>query len=198
MFQVVPLPTLSPELTDKLIKLAKDLFYDEELQRQWITTRPYPFSTEILDHYNIVERISFNIGDYIDLCELKAIMEPALPIEATYQLFIMRNIRPNRKAIFPAHTDRKRGVALNYLLQSGGENVKLHFHEPAASVANTFFNEINAPIRATFDTPLGAWGALDATDIHSVTGIEGDRIIFTLSPCDQTLSYHDFLAKMMP
>jgi hypothetical protein len=194
MFAQVALPSLPTDLTNRLIQYAKDKFYDVEIQQLWQTQRAYPFTSETLEQYNIVERISFNIETYLD--EVKAIIEPQLPIEAHYQLFVMRNIRPSRMAIFPAHTDRKRGVALNYVLQPGGNSVKLHFHEQAASIGNTFFNEIEAPIIKTFDTENDAWGALNARAIHSVTDIEDDRILFTLSPVDQDLSFDDFIAKM--
>jgi len=194
MFQQISLPALPEDLTNRLIDHANASFYDEGIQQLWRTTRAYPFTEDTIKKFNIVERVSYNIETYLD--ELKEIIQPHLPIEAIWALFVMKNNDLGRKAIFPAHTDRKRGVALSYVLQTGGTHTQVHFHTDAPVIQNTFFNEIESPIVQTFDTHAGAWYALSATDVHSVTGIEDTRILFTLSPVDQTLSFTEFVSMM--
>jgi hypothetical protein len=83
----------------------------------------------------------------------------------------------------PPHCDRRRYVAVNYLLEPGGANVTTSFYrehrglQDLSSARNTTYDQVTC--LASYVLPRGRWHAFNAQQFHSVENIETERYLFS-------------------
>lgn len=91
---------------------------------------------------------------------------------------------PGSKAVcLPPHTDRARGLAINYYLELGGPNVDTVFYNYYASTlshqaTNFLYSAIGEPVsKIRFEQ---GWYAYNVDQVHSVENINSNRYILIL------------------
>ena len=86
----------------------------------------------------------------------------------------------------PPHCDRYRKMAINYILQTGGSDVKTSFYKESRASDNLdeSANELYDNVTLDFEIQLPAqtWHAYDVQHFHSVRNIANTRLIFSLVP----------------
>lgn len=86
-------------------------------------------------------------------------------------------------ACMPPHTDRARGLAINYYLQLGGSEVNTVFYTATAGTkpceaTNYLYTEVGAVVdRKIFQQD---WYAYNVNQAHSVENISGTRLVLIL------------------
>jgi hypothetical protein len=111
---------------------------------------------------------------------------------------IVKNIQSEKYACWPPHADRVRIFALNFYVESGGENVRTVMYKrhsnytPGPGTGEVYPYE-SLEKETEFCLKNREWYALSVRQAHSVEDIETTRIIFTLSFWD--ITYFDFLKK---
>jgi len=104
-----------------------------------------------------------------------------------------------QKSILPPHCDRKRKLAINYVLKTGGSQVltcfyKEHRSTPTLDTAeNRYYKDL------TFDflevLPEKTWHCFDVQTFHSVNDIETDRFLLMINLRTTNPSIEEFSLK---
>lgn len=84
----------------------------------------------------------------------------------------------------PPHCDRHRLVSINYILQSGGDDVLTCFYKEGRTgkdyteAENKQYNEVTLDYKICI--PERTWHSYNVQNYHSVENIKGTRLIFSL------------------
>ena len=119
------------------------------------------------------------------------------PINLTFVAFV------NTKKItacYPPHTDNYRGLALNYYLNVGGDNViTTYYKEKEESNYNGTHKKYEDVTidRQFYERDYNKWLAFDTRIFHSIENIETERITlcinFGLTDKENVFTYNDFV-----
>lgn len=117
----------------------------------------------------------------------------------------LSNIGDSEPAQAPPHCDRFRKTAINYIMQTGGDNVytcfykKLRNNDNLSEAANSLYSEVTLDDKIKL--PAKTWHAYNVQQYHSVEGITDTRLIFSLlldsnpSLDDIEIQYPELLLK---
>ena len=104
-----------------------------------------------------------------------------------------------QKSISPPHCDRKRKLAINYLLKTGGSQVSTCFYKERRSTPTLDAAENRYYKDLTFDflevIPEKIWHCYDVQTFHSVNDVETDRFLFSIILRTTNPSIEEFSLK---
>jgi hypothetical protein len=95
----------------------------------------------------------------------------------------------NEPGVMPPHTDFNRKFAVNYIIETGGDNVKTSFYEELPDppiiknghIQTRYFNAKSLVEEASAIFKEDDWVAFDAQRPHSVTNVTGKRVVICMS-----------------
>jgi hypothetical protein len=138
------------------------------------------------EEINIVKRKVLVGWENKDLTNFVASVCPQIK---EISLFLLINDTPVPGAM-PPHTDFNRELAVNYVLDTGGDNVETCFfeqvYEPPMTVKNGFimpryFNEKHLIKNSSTVFKKDSWVAFDSQKPHCVNNITGKRILISMT-----------------
>ena len=104
-----------------------------------------------------------------------------------------------QKSILPPHCDRKRKLAINYVLKTGGSQVSTCFYKERRSTPTLDTSENRHYKDLTFDflevLPEKTWHCFDVQTFHSVNDIETDRFLLMINLRTTNPSIGEFSLK---
>jgi hypothetical protein len=171
------LPPLSTEISDQLTKFAMAIPPDSEGQK-WLEEF----------HSNEIHSISVAYGrvpipDQLQQ-EIRNIYSVFFGEEVKAVVANLSNTYGDRLAESPPHCDRARKVSINYILQTGGDNVRTcFFNEKRKGTDLTAAENLTYDqLTRNFDVclPYNTWHSFDVQTYHSVENIESTRVLFSL------------------
>ena len=114
------------------------------------------------------------------------------------KLFIatFNNISPeNGLACFLPHTDTKRNIGLNFLIDAGGSNVLTNFYSSSKPIEErgTLGLDSDLTLVRTVKFEQDTWVVMDTSIYHSVTNIEATRLVLSVQIND--LDYESFVQQ---
>lgn len=103
-------------------------------------------------------------------------------------------------ACFPPHTDNYRGLAVNYYLKVGGDNVVTTYYkekeESSYNGTHKKYEDVTID-RQFYERDYNKWLAFDTRIFHSIENIETERITlsinFGLKDKESVFTYNDFV-----
>lgn len=173
MIQVykIDLPPPSPGLVTSIHNFVSTLVLDAR-KKQWLDDFHNQTVNSALHYFDrslLEEQTQQEYGKFFNV-----------PI--TGLIGVMKNTQL-LPACMPPHVDRKRGVALNYYLETGGNNVDTVFYD---AIKDT---DIDGAVNYHYDSvskfgqyrfQKNQWYAYEVSRCHSVENIETSRIIFAI------------------
>ena len=174
--------------------IKTDIFnFVDEYLKTWEPT-PNDGYKEVYDisKLNIVKRKVLVGWENIDLTKFIASVCPQIK---EISLFLLIN-DTNEPGFMPPHTDFNRELAVNYLLDTGGDNVETCFfnqvYDPPMTVKNgyimpRYFNESTLDKTGSAIFKKDSWVAFDSQKPHCVNNITGKRILISMT-MDYTLA----------
>jgi hypothetical protein len=113
------------------------------------------------------------------------------------QLLRFRNFSQPETAVYPPHTDVGKLLNLNYVIDTGGNNVQTIFYDKQEEGPNKLLGQIEryenlTPIKHFIANP-GEWHAIDVKRFHSLDNIVDTRTILCLG--FNSISFSDFKLK---
>jgi hypothetical protein len=175
------LPALSNRLIDTLTDIALSFPYDLE-GKLWLENfhkNKYQIVSQVYGRGNtfMTPELQQEINDLYS----PYFNQPVLGV-----LGNLSNAEKNGESVCPPHCDRYRKMAINCILQTGGDNVKTCFYNEARNSDNLeeAANELYDNVTLDFEIQLPAqtWHAYDVQHFHSVNGVTATRVIFSLVP----------------
>ena len=106
---------------------------------------------------------------------------------------ILKNIDPLSSSAYPPHIDRSRSMAINYYIESGGDEVETVFykfkdpHRTFGEIKVAKYADIIPLTKVQFNS--NTWYALDVTKIHSVENITAMRLMLALSFSKENINH---------
>lgn len=130
----------------------------------------------------------------------KAIEDLLLPIlKKTFESFVLvcRNNNLNYPSEFPPHFDDSRALSLNYLIETGGNNVQTSFYDLERPVDDIELIKKNIPHEGLVKTSKyilqkDKWNLSNTQICHSVENISTTRVILFIMFVENT-KYADFI-----
>ena len=104
-----------------------------------------------------------------------------------------------QKSMSPPHCDRKRKLAINYLLKTGGQQVSTCFYNERRSTPtleaaeNRYYKDLTVDFQEII--PEKTWHCYDVQTFHSVNDIETDRFLFSIILRTTNPSIEEFSLK---
>jgi hypothetical protein len=138
------------------------------------------------EEINIVKRKVLVGWENIDLTNFIASVCPQIK---EISLFLLINDTPI-PGFMPPHTDFNRELAVNYILDTGGDNVETCFfeqvYEPPIIVKDGFimpryFNEKTLTRTSSVVFKKDSWVTFDSQNPHCVNNITGKRILISMT-----------------
>ena len=178
------LPDLPKTVDQKLYEICKSVKTDNDRLNSFRNSFNFngDLTTIALQEYNTdqIKQIPKKI-----LTELKDIYSPIFREEVHVSLGIARSIE-STKSLTPPHCDRKRHVAINYILKSGGDNVVTTFYKEKRKNSDLNTGESLDYDQVSFSSccvlPERKWHTFNAQQYHSVENIKTERYYFSLLP----------------
>jgi len=176
------LPKLPIDLANKLIQLASAIEPDqaakewvEEFHNNSIRAVSHVYgrgativSDELLAQINDLYSPYFNEKVFATVGKLENTYNDGLPAES------------------PPHCDRQRQVSINYLLSTGGDEVRTCFFKNPRHVydLNQAENDVYDNLELDFKLviPINTWHSYNVQYYHSVENIYSDRLMFSILP----------------
>jgi hypothetical protein len=171
------LPQLPEDLYNKLVEACYTMTSNEQ-KRQWLqefhqdelVVAGHEYGTVVLDDL-LVKDLDLLYKDYFPGEEL---------------LFTTGRISNvvGQKSISPPHCDRKRKLAINYLLKTGGQQVSTCFYKERRSTPtieaaeNRYYKDLTVDFKEII--PERTWHCFDVQTFHSVNDVETDRFLFSI------------------
>jgi hypothetical protein len=143
---------------------------------------------------NIVGR--FNTGMTFKSKSLREWFSEYLPIVKYEELFLLVN-RGEGLAEFPAHCDKDRNLAINYVFSSGGNNVVTSTYTGPQNTnlsSPKYIFEEELILDTETVVPVNSWYVFDASYPHAVKNIESVRIVL-VSRSKDNMSLEDFVIR---
>lgn len=113
------------------------------------------------------------------------------------QLLQFKNLNPSfSTASYPPHTDVGKALNINYVLDTGGPNVKTVFYDTpqfADTLDGITQPHQNLTTHTILHTEPNHWYMLDVKKLHSVESIDTCRTVLCLG--FKSISYNDFVIK---
>jgi uncharacterized protein (DUF433 family) len=111
------------------------------------------------------------------------------------------NIHGTGLSVTPPHCDRYRNVAINYILQLGGDRVLTVFYKKfrknadVSTAENALYSDVELDFKVQF--PENRWIVFDPQQYHSVENIEGVRMSMNLIFRDykHNIGFQEFVKK---
>lgn len=169
MLSLLNLPAVPKAVELDLIKWANDQI---EEQGYWNKTE-----FEQSSFPNVVDRRVLQIDRWKDLDDL---MGPHIPWPVSYGILIMENTGQSG-ATFPPHSDLKRGVGFNYILETGGDHVETCFFDKVEP-RKMHWSDAELTQIASCNVAPHKWYLFDSSMIHCVRKVETKRIILMMFP----------------
>lgn len=175
------LPALSDKLINQLTEIALSFPYDLS-GKEWLENfhgNKFQIISQVYGRGNtfMTEELQKEINDLYSLY----FRQPVLGV-----LGNLSNVSGSGESVCPPHCDRYRQMAVNYILQTGGNNVITCFYNESRSGSNLeeAANELYDNVTLDFEVQLPAqtWHAYDVQRFHSVRGVTDTRLIFSLVP----------------
>jgi hypothetical protein len=115
---------------------------------------------------------------------------PKLKKPTTSYIFVLRN-KQNIPADFPPHLDEYRKLSLNYIVETGGNNVQTSFYDLERPKDDNEFKSKNIPYEDLNKTqkyvlPKNKWNLSNTQVCHSVENLDDLRIILFVVFDDNT------------
>lgn len=111
-------------------------------------------------------------------------------------LAVFKNINPeNGLAFFQAHTDTKRDIVLNFVIDAGGSNVLTNFYNSTKPIVERDLLGLDSDLvlEKTVKFNQDTWVVMDTSIFHSVDNIEGTRLVLSVQIND--LDYASFIQQ---
>jgi hypothetical protein len=173
------LPVVPAELFESLI----DVFYRipmQEQSRRWL----HDFQNRELviaaqEYGNINADLSQDIQQ-----QLRRIYEPFFPNESIEFIVGKFSNTVGLPSVCPPHCDRRRKIAVNYILQTGGPNVRTKFYheqrsqDDLSAAENRYWKDLTP--KGEVVLPPKKWHAYDVQQFHAVENIETDRFLLSI------------------
>jgi hypothetical protein len=173
------LPTLPTDLEEELVKIALQIPTDES-GRQWIE--------EFHEHKVRATSHVYGRGNTIIsnalLQEIRKIYSPFFDEDVNAIVGNFTNTYGDGLTESPPHCDRYRHVSINYLLQTGGSNVRTCFfnesrkNDDLSMAENCRHDELTRDFDICL--PKNVWHSYNVQNYHSVENIETTRLMFSL------------------
>jgi hypothetical protein len=181
------LPPVEPELAVELISYLKQVPLDLDKKR-WLD--------EFHNHsINSAAHNFFFAPDHWQT-RIKNLYQSYFDHEITVAFGIMKNVQ-DQPACLPPHSDRARGLAINYYLELGGSSVTTLIYDKVISTnldqaTNMLYDDIGPALdQQQFDC---TWYAYNVNQVHSVENILNERYILILMlQTLQSYNLNDFI-----
>ena len=186
------LPQLPQELYIKLVETCYSMTLNEQ-SRQWVhefhqdelVVAGHEYGTVVLDE-SLVKDLELIYKDFFPGEEL---------------LFVTGRISNvvGQKSMSPPHCDRKRKLAINYLLKTGGQQVSTCFYKERRSTPtletaeNRYYKDLTVDFEEVI--PERTWHYFDVQTFHSVNDVETDRFLFSIILKTTNPSIEEFSLK---
>lgn len=113
------------------------------------------------------------------------------------QLLRFRNFSENESSVYPPHTDIGKLLNLNYIIDTGGDNVRTIFYSKEEDGPDKLLGQLEhyenlTPIKHFIAHPK-EWHAIDVKRFHSLDNIVSTRTILCLG--FKSISFSDFKSK---
>jgi hypothetical protein len=166
------LPKLPTELVTK-IRLISNLLAHNNQSREWINN----FHNNQINAVNYHSEFLIELQDSISSLYAEYFKDPILA-----STIILRNAT-GALSVSPPHCDRGRYTVINYLIDSGGEDVQTHFYDhirtnDVSAAENLNYNQVKLTNRYRLEE--GNWYCWNAQQCHSVEQLETLRIFLVL------------------
>ena len=113
------------------------------------------------------------------------------------QLLRFRNFSENGSSVYPPHTDVGKLLNLNYVIDTGGDNVRTIFYNKEEDGPDKLLGQVEHYENLTpvnhFVAHAKEWHAIDVKRFHSLDNIVGTRTILCLG--FKSISFNDFKSK---
>jgi hypothetical protein len=186
------LPQPPEEIYTKLVETCYSMSLNEQ-SRQWVhefhrgelVVAGHEYGTSVLDD-SLVK-------------DLELIYKDFFPGEELY--FVAGRISNvvGQKSMSPPHCDRKRKLAINYLLKTGGQQVSTCFYKERRSTPtleaaeNRYYKDLTVDVEEII--PEKTWHCFDVQTFHSVNDVETDRFLFSIILNTTNPSLEEFSLK---
>jgi hypothetical protein len=164
-----------------------------EQSRQWVhefhhgelVVAGHEYGTTVLDEWYVKD--------------LELIYKDFFPNEELY--FVTGRISNvvGQKSTSPPHCDRKRKLAINYVLKTGGQQVSTCFYKERRSTPtleaaeNRYYKDLTVDVEEII--PEKTWHCFDVQTFHSVNDVETDRFLFSIILNTTNPSIEEFSLK---
>ena len=114
----------------------------------------------------------------------------------------LKNVYGNGTVCIPPHCDRRRLIAINYLMKSGGCNVETVIYKTGrtnldlSKAQDARYEDLEINFKTCI--PIKTWHAYNVQYYHSVENIENTRLLFSLvldTDIQGILTYNTFLDR---
>ena len=165
----IDLPPPSLELVTSIRNFVSEITLDAS-KKQWLDDFHNQSVNSVLHYFTrpvFEQQVQQEYGKFFNV-----------PISGL--LGIMKNAQ-STPACLPPHIDRQRGVAVNYYLEMGGDNIDTVFYDAtknttAIGAVNYHYDSVSKLSQYRFQKDQ--WYAYEVSRCHSVENIETTRIIF--------------------
>ena len=186
------LPQLPEELYNKLVETCYSMPLNEQ-SRQWVHDVHCGELVVAANEYGTVTLDNSLTKD------LELIYKDFFPGEKLF--FITGRISNivGQKSMVPPHCDRKRKLAINYLLKAGGQQVSTCFYKEQRSTPtleaaeNRYYKDLTVDFEEVI--PERTWHCFDAQTFHGVNDVETDRFLFSIILKTTNPSIEEFSLK---
>lgn len=202
MISYLNLPEFDHSTKQKLLQSIDDIYWSnfnplstEKFQKC------YPFTSENFVGRSITgsldEKLTSYLNEYIkDNSKLELIKKMRLG----FGVILLKNLNDAEPAFFPPHTDYKRKLGINLILEKGGTDTCLEVYEPTNPPdfhdeihGSSYWNHNNLTAIDKKNIKENVWHSFQASAPHSVTNILTRRTTLMMKlPFD---SYEFFLAR---
>jgi hypothetical protein len=180
------LPNLPHDIADSLLEISRTLQHSES-DRQWLSD--YHEGKITVAGYAIPDVATAGGVNNTPMSDelvgaLDAIYKKYFPNQTLYFVCnVMKNV-VDSSSIFPPHCDRVRRTAINYVVDTGGDDVTTTFYEQVrlgddfSKAANINYNDVTIAHREVLKEKT--WYAFDTQRFHSVENITGSRFYLAI------------------
>jgi len=192
-FYQIDLPRLPYSLASELKDLAKSITVSNE-KREWLQNFHNCSETIAYQEYGTdITQISLEVQN-----SLKNILCKYFPNEKIHYTLGKIEAVANTISITPPHCDRGRFLACNFILQTGGDDVKTVFYnyerneDNLQTAINLKENDLEPRSSAVFEP--NCWYVFNAQQAHGVKNITGSRYLLSIL-FESNIKYKEFVTK---
>lgn len=191
--QRINLPDIPNNIKEYLVQLAGSIVVSEE-KRQWVEQFQDNLYTIAFQEYGTENtQIDLNVKEQLDQIFCKF-----FPDEDIWYTLGKIQAVPGQISLIPPHCDRGRHTACNYLLSTGGIDVKTVFYNRIRDKENldSALNILKSQVveESSIVMGLNQWYIFNAQQAHGVENITDTRLIFSII-FTKNQEYNKFVKK---